>query len=252
MQAFITFAPDFGFFLHLPRFLEKLKASIPHTPQSPLPSALVHAVHLIGVLFATTTAAGNNSSDEDLKKEAPRILERAQQALSVQLDPVTTLYVLQAEVLIAMYLCHTNRRMAGSYHAAAAMSIAVGCKLHKLRSAEWMSSRGTNSLLDTHATSVPDVQLFPPIDDTEEGERIRAFWTVFTLDRCLVVVGQAPSLLAQQGSAVTRVDTPWPLEMSDYEQVSGRFYLRPVSAGFALYVVCLHILFFYVRNNVSA
>ncbi|KAI0091627.1 hypothetical protein BDY19DRAFT_931436 [Irpex rosettiformis] len=208
MQAFINYAPNFGFFLHLPRFLEHLKASIPWTPQSPLPEALVYAVYLIGVLFATHDGA-SGSSDERLSRDLPQIFERAQQALSAQLDPSKVLYVLQAEVLLTAYLFHTNKCTACNYHAAAAMSIAVGCKLHKIRSAGW-TGPGTSV--------VPEMQLLPPMDDVEEGERVRAFWTIFSLDRCLSAICHTPSLLSQQGTVATRVDTPWPLEMSEYEE----------------------------------
>ncbi|KAI0692447.1 hypothetical protein BC835DRAFT_1277730 [Cytidiella melzeri] len=218
MQTFVSYAPEFGFFLHLPRFLEKLKASIPPTPQSPLPAALVHATFLFGVLFSAGSGVGIGGGDDDLTKEVPQLLKRAEQALSAELDPSTMLYTLQAEVLLGMCLYHMNSRISGNYHAAAAMSIAVGCKLHKLRSSEWMNTQMNHPLIGEHPGSIPDVQLFPPMDDIEEGERIRAFWTIFTLDRCLVVVCGATSLLAQQGTAATRVDTPWPLEMSDYEQ----------------------------------
>ena len=203
MQAFVTYGPDFGFFLHIPRFLEKLRASLPPTPQSPIPLALVHSVFLVGVLF---------SGDDDLKRQEQQILNRAQQALSTDLGPTNTLYMLQAEVLLSQYLFHHNRRTAGGYHAAAAVSIAIGCKLHKIRSAEWSVAPFANP-------AIPEVQLFPALDDVEEGERIRAFWTVFALDRCWSVAIQSSSVLAHQGTASTRVDTPWPLEMSWYEQV---------------------------------
>ncbi|KAI0825656.1 hypothetical protein BC629DRAFT_1434266 [Irpex lacteus] len=208
IQAFINYAPNFGFFLHLPRFLEQLKASIPHTAQSPLPESLVYAVYLVGMLLATSGSGGDG---DEFNRDLPRVLERVQQALSASIDSSKTLYVLQAEVLLTAYMFHTNKRTAGHYHAAAAMSIAVGSKLHKIRSAEWA---------DVGAAVVPDpeVQLFPPVDDVEEGERVRAFWTIFSLDRCLSVTFHSPSLLTQHGTAATRVDAPWPLEMSEYEQ----------------------------------
>ncbi|KAJ7787787.1 hypothetical protein B0H14DRAFT_2951725, partial [Mycena olivaceomarginata] len=44
----------------------------------------------------------------------------------------------------------------------------------------------------------------PPADALEEGERIRAFWTVACLQSTLNI------------SSGTDIDTPWPLEMYDY------------------------------------
>lgn len=204
----MEFGPDFGFFLHMPRFLNQLRASIPPTDQSPLPPALVHAVQLIGLLFA---------GDSTLQQQEPRKLALLIQTLSSDLDPSRILYTLQAEVLVSCYFFHRNRRLEGSYHAAAAVSIAVACKLHKIRSASWMvQPPGT--------PSGQEVQLFPPADDIEEGERIRAFWTVFSLDRCWAVWTQSPSVFMTQPSA--QVDTPWPLEMSEYEQVSSDLVCR--------------------------
>lgn len=182
------------------------------------------------MLLATSGSGGDG---DEFNRDLPQVLERVQQALSASIDSSKTLYVLQAEVLITAYMFHTNKRTAGHYHAAAAMSIAVGSKLHKIRSAEWA---------DVGAAVVPDpeVQLLPPVDDVEEGERVRAFWTIFSLDRCLSVTFHSPSLLTQHGTAATRVDAPWPLEMSEYEQVSsliwvsaclGSVYMHPPLGG---------------------
>lgn len=204
VQAFVNFGPDFGFFLHLQRFLGLLRQSIPPTDQSPLPAALVHAVQLVGLLFC---------GDHALQQQEPRKLNLVLQTLSSDVHPDRIMYTLQAEVLVAHYFFHKGRRLEGSYHAAAAVSIAVACKLHKLRSASWV----------VHAPGSPsgqEVQLFPPADDVEEGERIRAFWTVFALDRCWTVWTNSSSVFMMPPTAATQVDTPWPLEMAAYEQVS--------------------------------
>lgn len=135
------------------------------------------------------------------------MLTAALQSLSVNMDPSRIIYVLQAEVLLAHYLFHKNRRLEGGYHAAAAVSIAVACELHKIRSATWRSGGGA-------------VRLYPPTDAVEEGERVRAFWAVFTLDRCWAVWLQSTSVFLNTPTAATLVDTPWPLEMEAYEEVS--------------------------------
>ena len=72
-----------------------------------------------------------------------------------------------------------------------------------------------------HSTTEPlsDVESSFPRDATEEGERINAFWTVFVLDRCWSVWMQSPSVLIDETSASTQVDTPWPLDLIGYEQV---------------------------------
>ncbi|EKM50062.1 uncharacterized protein PHACADRAFT_213827 [Phanerochaete carnosa HHB-10118-sp] len=202
IQSFVNVAPDFGFFLHLPRFLAQLRASMPPTDQSPLPATLVHAAQLVGLLFC---------GDDALKQQAPRKLAAVLQTLSADMDPTRIVYTLQAEVLVSHYLFHQNRRLEGSYHAAAAVSIAVACNLHKTRSAAWL-------VAPSGSPSGQEVQLFPPTDDIEEGERIRAFWTVFALDRCWSVWTRSSSVFMMPATAMTQVDTPWPLEMVEYEQ----------------------------------
>ncbi|PSR71032.1 hypothetical protein PHLCEN_2v13080 [Hermanssonia centrifuga] len=115
------------------------------------------------------------------------------------------MYTLQTEVLLSYYLFHKDRRVEGGYHAAAAVSIVVACGLHKLGSTRAQGRTGINLPL--------------PRDAVEDGERINAFWTVIILDRCWTVWMQTPSVLIDETSANTQIDTPWPLDMIGYEQV---------------------------------
>ena len=195
MRTFLTFAPGFGFFLHVSRFLNNFKASLPPSSRSPLPAGLVYASLLIETLF---------SNDPAREATEQQYLALVLQNLSADFDPKRILYNLQTEVLLSYYLFHKDRRVEGGYHAAAAVSIAVACSLHKIRS----SRNPTAAIL-----------LTPPIDEIDEGERINAFWTVFVLDRCWTVWMQSPSVLIDETSGNTQVDTPWPLDMIAYEQV---------------------------------
>ncbi len=144
-----------------------------------------------------------------LRNEEPRLLERALQSLSCAPDSTRIIYMFQAEVLLSYYLFHQARKLEGGYHAAAAVSIAVACRLHKIRSTAWSVNR-TNT-----GFSLP-----PPVDSIEEGERIRGFWTILVLDRCWTVWMQSPSVLIQEASPSMQIDTPWPMDMNSYEQVS--------------------------------
>lgn len=199
IQSFIDHASSFGFFLHFDRFLVSLRASIPPTDHSPVPAALVHVVYLLGVVF---------SNDPVLKQQESQILTRALQSLTPALDPARIIYALQAEVLLSNYLFHKGRVFEGGYHSAAAVSIAVACRLHKLRSAVWPA-----------VTANAELSLPAPRDDVEEGERTMAFWNVFVLDRCWAMCLQSSSVLIQEASANMQIDTPWPLKMANYEQV---------------------------------
>ncbi|GJE90944.1 Zn(II)2Cys6 transcription factor [Phanerochaete sordida] len=198
LETFFAVAPHLGFFFHVPRFSERLQASMPPSPTSPVPPALVFAVILVGCVF---------TGSADRKFLEPQLLALALQSLSNNLCPDKIMYTLQAEVLIALYLLHQNRRLAASYHVSAAVSIAVACNLHKIRSA--------GSFVDAQAAIV----LPPPADEIEEGERIRAFWTVYILDRGWTLWTHSSSAMLDESTLRTRIDTPWPLEMHNYEQL---------------------------------
>lgn len=62
------------------------------------------------------------------------------------------------------------------------------------------------------------VPLSVPFDAVELGERIRVFWTVFILDRCWSASLGVPCALIESEPS-SQIDTPWPLEISDYEKV---------------------------------
>ncbi|KAE9394742.1 hypothetical protein BT96DRAFT_1022378 [Gymnopus androsaceus JB14] len=70
----------------------------------------------------------------------------------------------------------------------------------------------TPNLMGIGGPSLPE-----PTDMVDEGERINAFWTAFTLCNCWGVgVGGFSSMMFE--SYGSRIDTPWPLDMEDYEQ----------------------------------
>ncbi|KAF7793506.1 hypothetical protein EIP86_004618 [Pleurotus ostreatoroseus] len=175
--------------------MDKIRVSVPPNPHSLLPPALVYAVLLIDLAFSNDPARGTKEQ---------QLLAQVLQTLSADFTPGRILHNLQAEVLVSYYLFHKDRRIEGGYHAAAAVSIAVASSLHKIR-----SPRGPVG---------QTIGLPPAQDAVEEGERINAFWTVFVLDRCWTVWMQSPSVLIDETSARTQIDTPWPLDMAGYEQ----------------------------------
>lgn len=151
IQSFFMVAPTFGFFFDLPRFLPSLRASLPPSEHSPVSALLVRTIELVGAHF---------SDDAALRLGEEQKLASVLHAIPASLDRRRLMDTLQAEVLLAYYLLHRNRRTEGSYHAAAAVSIAVACELHKL---PWADGA--------------------PADDVDGGTRLRAFWTVFALER---------------------------------------------------------------------
>lgn len=124
---------------------------------------------------------------------------------------------MQAEVLLAHYFFRSSRFLEGQYHINAAVSLCIGSGLHKLR---------------TKQTNVPVMQFIggiqssmpSPQDAVEEGEMINGFWTVFILDKCWCACLGTPSLITDNDALGTQIDTPWPLDMEGYEQVSHGYH----------------------------
>ncbi|KAJ7636357.1 hypothetical protein FB45DRAFT_1001500 [Roridomyces roridus] len=115
--------------------------------------------------------------------------------------PHKALHTLQAEILLAFYFFSSGRFVEGKYHTASAAALALSSSLHLIRSA------------NVHAPSVG--QLPPPRDAVEEGERIHACWMTTILDNLwAAALKQEPARDLQS----TSFDTPWPLELQDYEQ----------------------------------
>ncbi|VDC05198.1 unnamed protein product [Peniophora sp. CBMAI 1063] len=118
--------------------------------------------------------------------------------------------VIQACLLLADYLLDSSRVLEGRAQLSAATSLAFRLRLHKIRSGQELSPR--ISFLDPITMALPE-----PQDTVEEGERIRAFWSVFSFSRMQAVVFAHHSLLLDSEEEERRVDTPWPLDMSMYE-----------------------------------
>uniref|UniRef100_A0A0W0EY39 Transcription factor domain-containing protein n=1 Tax=Moniliophthora roreri TaxID=221103 RepID=A0A0W0EY39_MONRR len=123
------------------------------------------------------------------------------------------LHTIQAELLLAMYFFRTNRFMEADIHLNGAVSLCLSCGLHKLRSCRpsYSTVLGVSSGREIHFP--------PPRDPVEEGERINAFWTVFYVHRLMTVsLGTASPPFGTLDDPESQVDSPWPLEMEQYEQ----------------------------------
>lgn len=130
---------------------------------------------------------------------------------------------MQAEVLIAYYFFRTGRCLEAKYHASGAATIALACGLHTLRSSN-QTSPSPISVAPNQISSLPQ-----PRDTVEEGERINGFWTVFMLCKNLAVAVEAPENVCGIFEAPgVPIDTPWPLDMESYKEVSTRQSLLPV------------------------
>ncbi|TRM55397.1 hypothetical protein BD626DRAFT_469677 [Schizophyllum amplum] len=194
LQAFHPHAEELGFFLNWSRFRQSIASSMP-----PLP-VLKMSVYLWGA-----NLSGSDSLTTDEANFLASALRHAMSPPGQQLHHVIQL--IQASVLISTYFFRQNRVMEGQYHAGTAVSLSMAVGLHKIRSSN------ANS-----ATFVAGVVHPPPVDQIEEGERIRAFWAVFFLSTCWSVSSELVSAITSDNGM--QVDTPWPLDMMQYERVS--------------------------------
>lgn len=206
MNIFLPHAGQLGFSLHVPRFLSSLNLPPSH-PGRPHP-ALLYSIYVWALRL---------SHCPDSVQLEPRFLARAISALTDALgdfDARTRTHALQAEVLLAQYFFCLGRFLEGRYHANAAVSLALSCDLHAIRAAGGAPA-GLASLVGIHGI----FDLAAPRDVIEEGERVNAFWAVFNIDRCWSFAVGSPPILCDDAALGTQIDTPWPLEMEDYELV---------------------------------
>ena len=187
------------------RFLDAVYIADSALRKTRLSPCLLDAVLLWGARISSNTS---------IRAHEDKLLGRAVQSISDALPQVASLehnalHVIQAEVLLSNYFFCQNRYLEGTYHCSAAVALAMSCNLHRIRS----TSTATDIIESTRLTRFT---LPPPTDGVEEGERICAFWSVFTLDRSWSVAqGTAPNDVFNG----VRIDTPWPAEMTVYEEV---------------------------------
>ncbi|KAH9940358.1 uncharacterized protein BXZ73DRAFT_98800 [Epithele typhae] len=116
--------------------------------------------------------------------------------------------LIQASCLLSLYFLSNGRMLEGSYHASAASTLAVQCRLHQIGSEDRMLAP------DNWDSSF---ELPPPKDSIERGERISTFWQVYNLDRCASVMLRRPATLPDSDHPWASITTPWPQRIEDYE-----------------------------------
>ena len=124
------------------------------------------------------------------------------------------LHIIQAEILIAQYLYCREDLKEGRCHNNAAVTLAVNYGLNRLYPNFGYGDQSPQSpTLLSHSLPAPQSWV-------EFGERLNLFWSVFNIDRCWLVVGShciMPDDAIRGGHCI---DSPWPLDMTDYERVS--------------------------------
>ena len=169
---------------------------------------LLHTVYLFGTHIL--------QSESSHTQEAP-LLTRAVQYVATDLlgsHPDKIIHTLQAEVLLAYYFLHKGLLLEAKYRTGSAVSLALGAGLHKIRSSN-ITSPSTIRIAQDQPYPLP-----PARNGLEEAERINGFWAVLTLHKFITVALESPAHVCGALEAPgMQIDTPWPIDMSHYEEV---------------------------------
>lgn len=121
------------------------------------------------------------------------------------------MHIVQAHVLLSTYMFRNKHFLEAEFHANGAATLVLGYQLHKIRSARPSSPPllGVPVLLEVYPN--------PPQNAGEEGERIRGFWAVVCLQTNLNTALSTASInFSILESSSADIDTPWPIETTDY------------------------------------
>ncbi|KAK0495953.1 hypothetical protein EDD18DRAFT_225375 [Armillaria luteobubalina] len=196
LQTFLTNCAELGFFLDIVHFVQSATSS--NLVERPVP-ALLSAVYLWGIHL---------SPSRDIAAWEGQFLSQAvkhasQGLASCSSHPYGVIQCIQAEVLLAQYFFRNMKMVEGKYHTSTAVSLVLSSGLHKIRS----QNRGGGSILGA------------PRNALEEGERINGLWTVVILNNSWTAVDGSPSNFSEEEA--TRIDAPWPLDISEYSRLPG-------------------------------
>ncbi|KAF9260892.1 hypothetical protein L218DRAFT_871275, partial [Marasmius fiardii PR-910] len=207
--------------LNIARFRDSALRPLDH-PRRPT-RGLMSVICLIGFLLSTFITSGPTPA------QIPQLTALLSRAISEITNMITTesshpfviVQNIQAEVLLATYLFCSGRHLEGQFHLTRANSIAIGARLHKIRSdRERPYPNDIGHTFISPSSPAPSGLVLPPTSDPiEEGERINAFWVAFTLSNCWdATVASSMSLISVFGEGNMEVDSPWPMDMPQYEQ----------------------------------
>ncbi|KAF8826284.1 hypothetical protein HHX47_DHR5000073 [Lentinula edodes] len=255
LEAFFRHATDLNFFLHTPRFRRAVLLPV-DSPGRPC-QGLISVVLLLGfslseryILKPEESHSHNNILNDEVFASASVSSQEALYLSRAQIDvagilssshPDRIVHGIQAELLLSTYLFRSGRILEGKYHLSAATSIAFGAKLHKIRSLNgdrdiltsaalpWVvcltsSTSKFENRLNVDSAKDPE-PLFPhSVDPISEGERINAFWTVITMSNCWALAADSsPNPILER--YMEDIDTPWPMDIEDYEKNLSPDYL---------------------------
>ncbi|KAJ7108823.1 hypothetical protein C8R44DRAFT_297301 [Mycena epipterygia] len=199
LQFFLPHASEFGFFLDSKRFIHSAM-------QSRSSPGLLNAMYMWGAHLSS-----NPQREEHYKY-------LALQCVATDLrpsHPQSFMHTIQTEVLLSHYFFRSGHFLEARAHTATAVALALGGGLHQIRSLHHPDV----PVIAITETAEHGIQLRAPADAIEEGERINGFWAVFMLEKNLsVALEPAARVCGVFEAGGMQIDTPWPLEMEDYQQ----------------------------------
>ncbi|KAJ7184517.1 hypothetical protein C8R46DRAFT_462112 [Mycena filopes] len=196
LDTLVPYSREVGFFLNQKRFRNACLRM--RGDEEDPPVALLNSICLWAA--CCSSPSGPFASHED------NFLAQALKTATTILPSnhrLKIIYGIQTEMLLCQYFLYKGRLVEAHYHLSVAVSYVVLGGLSGIR-----SSRGSRSASKSTTISAPR-------DSVEEGETIIGFWTVFALDKIWSSVLNFPSNFTVDSDAV---DTPWPLEMEEYER----------------------------------
>ncbi|KAI0090659.1 hypothetical protein BDY19DRAFT_992087 [Irpex rosettiformis] len=220
-RSFAQNATQAGFFLSIPHFLQMTQAIDTDSPMAhpsgPLYDPLLSTICLWGTRLSSDAALNRHEN----YLTACSVMLLSSSILNSDPQGHAILAVIQAEVLLANYFFSVGRLLEGRYHCGAAASLCISCRLNTLSS--------PNQSLTHLLSGVGITTLAHPISSVQPetvtvGERVNAFWAVYSLDTVwAIALGYASSLDESMGTVAANrpnmmISTPWPKRMADYEQ----------------------------------
>ncbi|KAJ3807087.1 hypothetical protein EV368DRAFT_47382, partial [Lentinula lateritia] len=203
LEWFFSNAVSFGFFLEHSRFSDSALLPLDFGHQSRPCPGLLSTVYLWGIHLSPQTQ--HKDLEHTLLMRALR--DTASDISTSNPHPHRFMHTIQAETLLGYYFFRNGNILEAKRHASSAASLALGCGLNTLRSSHEQQQWSSN------------INLPPPQDAIEEGERINAFWATFTLYRDVAVTVDPPrSLCGIFDTSGCQIDTPWPLDMDMYKK----------------------------------
>ncbi|SJK98509.1 uncharacterized protein ARMOST_01777 [Armillaria ostoyae] len=194
LRTFLRNCAELGFFLDITHFVQSTTSS--NLVERPVP-ALLSAAYLWGIHLSPSPEIA--AWEGLFLKQA---VNHATQGLAnCSSHPYGVIQCIQAEVLLAQYFFRNMKMLEGKYHTSAAVSLVLSSGLHKIRS----QNGGSGSILREARNAL------------EEGERLNGLWTVVILNNSWTAVDGSPSNLSEADA--TRIDAPWPLDISEYSRL---------------------------------